>query len=579
MPMRLRVWRNNQFASWQPNIWDIVSLLLIFLLFILLARAALQMSAPYEVGQTLKISLDPHMLPHYAIRTVFRMAIGMACSLLFTFTIGTLAAKNRHAERFIIPSIDILQSIPVLGFLSISVVPFIALFPNSMMGPELAAIFAIFTAQAWNMALGFYQSLRTVPYELREASAMFHLSGWQQFWRVEVPFAMPSLIWNMMMSLSASWFFVTASEAITVNNQNILLPGIGSYIGMAIIQKNSHALVYAIFTMLIIILLYDQLLFRPLITWSEKFKAEQGEADTHSKSLLLWLMNKTRFLLRIGELIAIMNDAIVNFHATKRGILSKERPKDRGPSKALIVFWYLILSLFCIGVIAFLIQFIFKTVPVHEAWHVVVLGSFTALRIVVLIVLCSFIWVPIGVWIGMRPRVATIVQPIAQILAAFPANLLFPVVSMMIIKYTLNVNIWTSPLMILGTQWYILFNIIAGTSAIPKDLIHVAQNLELKRWLWWKRFVFPAIFPYFITGAITAAGGAWNTSIIAEVIHWGDHSLVASGLGAYITHVTNIGDFPRIALGISVMCVYVLLFNRIIWRPLYNLAEKRFQLD
>lgn len=580
MAMKLRVWRNNQFASWQPNIWDIVSLLLLFFIFILLTSGAMQMSAPYHVGQSLAISLEPSHLPSYALRTVLRMAIGMGASLIFTFTIGVLAAKNKHAERFIIPAIDILQSVPVLGFLSIVVVPFIWLFPNSLLGPEFAAIFAIFSAQAWNMTLGFYQSLRTVPHDIREASSMFRLSAWQQFWRVDVPFAMPSLIWNMMMSLSASWFFVTASEAITVNNQSILLPGIGSYIGVAISKQNTHALFYAIIAMLIIILLYDQLLFRPLIAWSEKFKAESKEEEYRSKSLLLTLLNRTRLLFHLAELFGILCDSIVNFRATRHGTVSEDdSANDKSTSSVLIVSWYALLTLFCVAIITFLIRFIFKTVPVHEALHVVLLGCYTSLRIILLIILCSLIWVPIGVWIGMRPRVAVVAQPIAQFLAAFPANLLFPVVSMFIIKYTLNVNLWTTPLMILGTQWYILFNVIAGTSVLPKDLIHVAQNLSLKRWLWWKRFILPGIFPYFITGAITAAGGAWNASIIAEFVSWGHHTLIASGLGAYITEVTRAGDFPRIALGIAVMCVYVLLFNRILWRPLYNLAEKRFQLD
>lgn len=580
MAMKLRVWRNNQFASWQPNVWDIVSLLLLFFIFILLASGAMQMSTPYHIGQALPISLNPSHLPSYAVRTVLRMAIGMMAALLFTFTIGTFAAKNKHAERFIIPAIDILQSVPVLGFLSITVVGFIWLFPNSLLGPEFAAIFAIFSAQAWNMTLGFYQSLRTVPHELREASSMFRLSGWQHFWRVDVPFAMPSLIWNMMMSLSASWFFVTAAEAITVNNQSIFLPGIGSYIGVAITQSNRHALIYAITTMLMIILLYDQLLFRPLITWSEKFKAEGNDAEYRSKSLLLNLLHRTRLLFHMGELIGILCDMIINFRAKKHGAISDETlGQSTQSSKVLIISWYSLLTIFCVSVVTFLIRFIFKTVSTHEVLHVFALGSYTSLRIIILIILCSFIWVPIGVWIGLRPRVAQIAQPIAQFLASFPANLLFPVVAMLIVKYALNINIWTTPLMILGTQWYILFNVIAGTTALPKDLLHVSKNLSLKRWLWWKRFILPGIFPYFITGAITAAGGAWNASIIAEFVSWGQHTLIASGLGAYITQVTRTGDFPRIALGISVMCVYVLLFNRIIWRPLYNLAEKRFQLD
>jgi len=578
--MKLRVWRNNQFTAFQPNIWDIIALILILSLLVLLAWSTLQVTAPYKIGESLPIHLSAKYLPYYAIRTVFRMAIGLLISLVFTFTVGTLAAKNKHLERFIIPTIDILQSMPILGFLSISVIPFITLFPNSLLGPECACIFAIFTSQAWNMTLGFYQSLKTLPYDLREASSMFQLSAWQRFWRIDVPFAMPSLIWNMMMSLSASWFFVVASEAITVNNQKILLPGIGSYIATAITHMDKTAIVYAIITMLIVILLYDQILFRPLIQWSEKFKSESAEGAYTPKSLFTALLHRTRLLHHFGNVIEIVADAIVNFALFTKATKPKPASTLKAKSTTFLVFlWYGLIALFSLIILWFLIRFISRTVTLHEALHVVLLGSYTSLKIIILIILCSFIWVPIGVWIGLRPRVAAIAQPIAQFLAAFPANLLFPIVVILIIKYQLNVNIWTTPLMILGTQWYILFNIIAGTTALPKDLIQVAQNFSVKNWLWWRRFILPGIFPYFITGAITAAGGAWNASIIAEFVNWGHTTLIAKGLGAYITQVTQTGDFPRIALGIGVMCLYVLLFNRLIWQPLYNLAEKRFQLD
>lgn len=578
--MKLRIWRNNQLAAWQPNVWDVVVLLIVVSILVMLAHGASQMSTPYHLGDSLPISLAPKNLPDYALRTTLRMFIALAASLLFTFVIGSLAAKNKHAERVIIPIIDILQSIPVLGYLSITMVAFIALFPNSLLGPECAAILAIFTGQAWNMFLGFYQCLKNVPHELREASAMFQLSGWQKFWRIEVPFAMPSLIWNTMMSMSASWFFITASEAISVNNQNIMLPGIGSYIGVAISQMNKTAVIYAIITMLIVILLYDQLLFRPLIVWSEKFKAEENEGKYRAGSLVTSLLQRTRLFHYAGQFIAILADGFINYRANKKKLQLKTTPQKRTKLDIIFMYsWYIIIWLSCLITTIFLAQFIFKTISMHETLHVIVLGCYTTIRIAILIILCALIWVPVGVWIGLRPRVAQIAQPIAQFFAAFPANLLFPIVVLIILKYKLNVEIWTSPLIVLGAQWYILFNVIAGTTALPKELLQVAQNFGLKKWLWWKRFILPGIFPYLVTGAITAAGGAWNATIIAEIVHWGNITLKASGLGAYITEVTAKGDFPRVALGIAMMCVFVLVLNRLIWRPLYRLAEERFQLD
>jgi len=577
--MKLRIWRNNQLAAWKPNVWDVVVLLLVFAILVLLAHGAGQMATPYRLGDRLPISLSTKYLPAYALRTTLRMFIALFASLLFTFLLGSLAAKNKHAERIIIPIIDILQSIPVLAYLSITVVVFIALFPNSLLGPECAAIFAIFTGQAWNMFLGFYQCLKNVPHDLREASAMFQLSAWQKFWRVEVPFAMPSLIWNTMMSMSASWFFITASEAIAVNNQNILLPGIGSYIGVAIMHMNKAAIGYAILTMLIIILLYDQLLFRPLIVWSEKFKAEENEGKQKPGSLIISLLRRTRLFYYVGQVFSIFADGVINYRAGKKlAKIKLARPKKSKLTPIIIYAWYIIVLFSCLAITTFLIRYIFKTLTLHETLYVMKLGCYTTIRIVILLSLCMVVWVPVGVWIGLRPRVAQIAQPIAQFFAAFPANLLFPIVVIIIFKYKLNVNIWTSPLIILGSQWYILFNVIAGTTALPKELMQVATNFGLKKWLWWKRFILPGIFPYLVTGAITATGGAWNATIIAEIVHWGSTTLKASGLGAYIAEVTATGDFPRVALGIAMMCIFVLIFNHLVWRPLYKLAEERFQI-
>lgn len=560
-----------------PNYWDIIALFLVLGVITLLAWDARQMASPYHLGQPTPISLDPHYLPGYAMRTVMRMLIALFFSLLFTFIFATWAAKSRRAARIIIPFIDILQSVPILGFLSITIVGFISLFPGSLLGPECAAIFVIFTSQAWNMALGFYQTVRAVPAELNEAAKMFHLSAWQRFWRIDVPFSLPSLLWNTMVSMSAGWFFVVASEAISVSNQQILLPGIGSYITVAIKAADMPAIGYAILTMFIVILIYDQLLFRPLVAWAEKFKAELVTQEAHEvRSWVADLFNRTRFLRYLGMHLARAFDLFVNIRFLRTQPISFSTARSARSEKYWGWLWNGLTGILILSALIFLSYYIFANVPLSAVWQVFVLGLITALRVFILIILCSLVWVPIGVWIGSRPNVAYYAQPLAQFLAAFPANLLYPLVVILIVTYHLNVNIWVTPLMILGSQWYVLFNVIAGTSMIPKDILQAVDNFGVNRFLRWKRLILPAIFPYYITGAITAAGGAWNASIVAEVVSWGNTTLVATGLGAYISECTTRGDFSHIALSISMMCVLVLMFNRIVWRPLYALAETRY---
>jgi NitT/TauT family transport system permease protein len=563
-----------------PNYWDIIALCLALGVITLLAWNARQMTVPYHLGQATPISLDPRYLPGYALRTVLRMLLAMIMSLLFTFVFATWAAKSKRAARIIIPLIDILQSVPVLGFLSIAVVGFIALFPNSMLGPECAAIFVIFTSQAWNMALGFYQTVRSVPEDLKEAANMFHLSAWQRFWRIDVPFSMPGLLWNMMMSMSAGWFFVVASEAVSVANQQILLPGIGSYIATAIAVADVHAIWYAISAMFIVILIYDQLLFRPLIAWADKFKSEQVAQEKEVQSWVIDIFNRTRLLRYLGTRAAHLFDAFVNIaiFRSRPHTYSQLESKQRFENIMVWVFNFILFAAL-LGMVWVLGDFLIKMVPFSAVKQVFVLGLITGLRVLVCIIIVSVVWVPVGVWIGLHSDVAKYVQPLAQFLAAFPANLLYPLFVVLIIRHHLNVNIWVTPLMILGSQWYVLFNVIAGASVIPKDLLQVADNLGMSYWLRWRRLLLPGIFPYYITGAITAVGGAWNASIVAEVVSWGDKKLVATGLGAYISEYTAAGDFLHIALGIGMMCILVLFFNRLIWRPLYVLAEERFQLN
>lgn len=562
-----------------PNYWDLLALLIVLSVIAFFAWTAKQMATPYQLGQAIPISLEPSALPFYAARTVVRMLIALMVSLLFTFTFATWAAKSERAEKIIIPLIDILQAVPILGFLSVAVTAFIGLFPGSLLGPECAAIFAIFTSQAWNMALGFYQTVRSVPNEVREAARLFHLSAWQRFWRIDVPYSMPSLLWNTMASMSAGWFFVVASEALTVSNQQILLPGIGSYIAVAIQAADLAAIGYAVLTMFIVILIYDQLLFRPLVAWSEKFKTEQLASEKYQESWVINLFRRTRLMRDIGRRLALCFDAFVNVKwlaRTKPGITTQESGCE---NKMIGLLWNIFIAAITLLSLGFILQFIITNISLREVGHVFLLGLVTGVRVVVLILLCSLIWVPFGVWVGLRPRAANIMQPIAQLLAAFPANLLYPFIVVLIVRYHLSPNVWLTPLMILGAQWYILFNVIAGASMLPKDLLQAADNLNVFGWLRWSKLLLPAIFPFYVTGAITAAGGAWNASIVAEVASWGDEKLVATGLGAYITEYTAQGNFPRIALGIGMMCLFVLVINRLVWRPLYTYAVSRFSLE
>jgi NitT/TauT family transport system permease protein len=561
----------------RPNFWDLVALPMVLGAIALIAWGGMAMSARYHVGEVLAISLDPRRLPEYALRTVLRMVCALVASLVFSLVYAAVAAKSRQGEKVMIPILDILQSVPILGFLSITVTGFIALFPGRLLGVECAAIFAIFTSQAWNMTFSVYQSLRTVPSELIEAARMYHLSPWKRFWRLEVPHAIPSLVWNMMMSVSGGWFFVVASEAITVAGQTIMLPGIGSYIATAINQRDLAAIGYAVLVMFVVILLYDQLLFRPLLAWSRKFRADPLADEDNVRPWFFIVLQRARLfdLVQAGvlEINRIIDDTLTV-------LARRRRPSvERRPRPEFDFLFNIALLGLAAAAAVWLITFIRQTVDLDEIGWVFVLGLATAARVLILIGVASLIWVPIGVTIGLRPHLADRIQPIVQFLAAFPANLFFPVAVVLILRFQLNPEIWLSPLMILGTQWYILFNVIVGTAALPQELQRAAQNLGVRRWLWWRRVILPAIFPAYVTGAVTAAGGSWNASIVSEVVQWGDTTLTATGIGAYIARTTADGDSARIALGIGVLCLYVLAFNRLLWRRLYDLAAERLRLD
>jgi NitT/TauT family transport system permease protein len=561
----------------RPNIWDIVALILVIGAMVLIAYGGEQTTLPLSALDASPVSLDPVHLPFYALRTTMRMLLAIVCSIIFTLIYATLAAKSRRAEMVLIPLLDILQSVPILGFLTFTVTFFLNLFPGQVFGAELACVFAIFTSQAWNMTFSMYQSIRNVPKDLDEAAQSFHLTVWQRFWRLDVPFAMPGLIWNAMMSMSGGWFFVVASEAITVGNTTITLPGIGSYVALAIQRSDLPAIGYAILTMLLVIIIYDQFLFRPLVAWADKFRFEQTASGEAPTSWMLDLFRRTRALRAATLPFAALNRSVSNLHFKVPGFL--QMPANAASrSRVVDALWLAVVTAATCYAGWRAYQFMSATLRPSDVAAAAGYGLVTLARVIVLISLATLIWVPIGVWIGLRPKLAERVQPLAQFLAAFPANLAFPVFVVIIVRYGLDPNIWLSPLMILGTQWYILFNVIAGASAFPSDLREAAGSFHLKGWRWWIKIILPGIFPYYITGAITASGGSWNASIVAEVASWGDTHLTAAGLGAYIANATEAGDFPRVVLGIVVMCILVTLFNRLLWRPLYAFGERRLRL-
>ena len=561
-----------------PNPWDIVAFTMIVGIFIAVAQGARGMTAPLPPDAA-SVTLDYFSLPYYALRTTLRMFAALAASFLFTFIYATLAAKSRRAEMVLIPILDVLQSVPVLGFLSFTVTFFLGLFPGSTLGAECAAIFAIFTSQVWNMAFSFYQSLRTVPRDLEEVALGFRLSTWQRFWCLEAPFAVPGLLWNTMMSMSGGWFFVVASEAISVGDTTIKLPGIGSYLALAIEQRRIDAVAAAVAAMFIVILLYDQLLFRPIIAWAGKFRVELSASQTTEDSWVLRIFQRTRWLRTIADVIGHTFMRFVYWRLPLAWGTSRKRIDKRRLSRVLDVAWFALIGLATAWSAWKIHAFATAELSRSDLLQAAGLTLLTMTRVIVLLALATVIWVPVGVWIGLRPRIAERVQPLAQFLAAFPANVIFPIVVVAILHLGLNPDIWLSALIILGTQWYIVFNVIAGASAFPNDLKEAASTFGAKGWLWWRSVILPGVFPYYVTGALTASGGSWNASIVAEYVKWGDDKVVAHGIGAYIAQATEVGDYPRIVLGVAVMSVFVILFNRLLWRPLFGYAERRLRLS
>jgi NitT/TauT family transport system permease protein len=529
----------------------------------------------------LQIDSSQSQIPYYAGRTLLRMWIAFSFSLFFAIATGYLAAKSKTARTFILPSLDVLQSVPVLGFLSATVAGFMALFPGSLMGVECAAIFAIFTGQVWNMAFGFYHSMVTIPTDMQEAASTYGLSPWQRFKTVELPASAHSLIWNSMMSFGGGWFFVAQSEAISVMNKDIKLPGLGSYMAAAISKGDNSAALWAVVVMVVLIMASDQLVWRPLLAWADKFKIELTESAAPATS---WVYNLLRgayvFTWFDEKVLQPITDALskVSLPVPVRAARLRKRHKRLlwRAIGVLIGLW--VASEVLSGLYA-AVQVLHGALSIELVLHVIWLGFLTLLRVAAMTVLATLIWTPIGVWIGFQPKVARFAQPLAQIGASFPVNMTFPIVVGFFVAAHISMN-WGSILLIaMGTQWYILFNVIAGAMAIPNDLKEASRVYGLRNWNLWKTMILPAIFPFWVTGACTAAGGAWNASIVAELATWGDTTLKADGLGAYIADVTKSGDTPMIILSIAVMSLFVVLMNKFLWRKLYAFAERRFRLD
>lgn len=524
------------------------------------------------------VSTDPSELPYYAGRSLLRMFAALALSVVFTFVYATAAARLRRGEKILLPTLDILQSVPVLGFLSVTITGFIALFPGSELGLECASIFAIFTSQAWNMTFAFYHSLVSQPRDLDEVSRLLRLSRWQRFWRVDVPSGMIPLVWNGMMSFGGGWFFLTASEAVSVNNQSYALPGIGSYVAASSDEGDLGKVLLAIVAMIIMVVAVNVLFWRPLTAWSERFRIEQSEAAEAPRSLILDLLRRSRIPALLGRvfgwLVHPLDRAMAVFGLAERPLRTSPIRRRVGD----VVFAVVVLALIAYGLVR-AVAFIADTAGFSEVGHALLLGLITFARVLVLVASATLVWVPVGVWIGLTPKVSRLAQPVVQVLASFPANFLFPLITAVLVATGISLDWGGVLLMSLGAQWYILFNVIAGASAIPHDLREAAANLQLPRKIWWRRLVLPAIFPSYITGGITAAGGAWNASIVAEIVSYNGLTLTATGLGAYIKDATSTGDAGRILIGVAVMSVYVVGLNRLLWRRLYALAERRFSLS
>lgn len=558
---------------------DVLVLLAVAVIFWLIVRLSHGITEPFDrVTAPSTVSTDPANLPYYAARSLLRMFVALAASTIFTFVYATAAARLRRAEKIMLPTLDVLQSVPVLGFLSITLSVWLMLFPGTALGVECAAIFAIFTSQVWNMTFAFYQSLITQPRDLDEAARLLRLTKWQRFWKLDVPNGTMPLVWNGMMSFGGGWFFLIASEVITVNNHVYALPGIGSYVAAASANQQIGRLLLAIVVMIVMVVGVNFLFWRPLTAWAERFRAGDTVTVDQQRSVVLDLLRRSVVPAVVGRALRPVGAGL---DRVTRPLGRADRPLRVNQVRRRagdIAFAVIVTGLIVLGLVRML-TYIDDNTGLDQFVVAAGLGLATFARVVVVLVVGTVVWVPIGVWIGLSPKVTRFAQPVVQVLASFPANLLFPFLTLLLIHTGVSLNLGGIVLMALGAQWYILFNVIAGAAAIPNDLREAAVNLRLNRFHRWRYLYGPAIFASWVTGGITAAGGAWNASIVAEVVSYGSHTLTATGLGAYIAQSTAQGDFARTLVGVTVMSIFVVGLNRLFWRRLYDFAERRFSLS
>ncbi len=525
------------------------------------------------------ISLSFTALPWYALLSVGRMFIAYLLSLAFTLAYGYVAARNRTAEKVMMPLLDVLQSIPILSFLPVVLLSLTVILPQNI-AAELAAVVLIFTSQAWNMTYSFFQSVSTVPHELREAAAIFRLGSWLRFRKLELPFSALGLVWNSMMSWAGGWFFLMASEIFSVGSRDFRLPGIGAYLQTAASAGNVHAVIAGVAALILTIVLLDQLLWRPILCWAEKFKIEMVAGETTPQSAVRDLLSRSWIITRFKSGIATPWMEWIDSHVTREGTAGAEPLSEAGGSKTSRLLWLLgamagIIGLFGIYQIVLMLRILRS-----EDWITIGLGTLATLLRVGAALIIALAWtVPLGVAIGTNRRMAGILQPIVQVAASIPATALFPVIVMILVRMPGGLNIAAVTLMLLGTQWYLLFNVIAGTAAIPQDLRDTTALLGLSSRDRWRNLILPSLFPYLITGAITACGGAWNASIVAEHAQFGGRTIATPGIGSLIARATGSGNYPLLLASTLALILTVVTINRLFWRRLYKIAEKKYRME
>jgi NitT/TauT family transport system permease protein len=524
-----------------------------------------------------EISHSPLALAGYAGYSLLRITIAYVLSLAFTLVYGYVAAYNPRAERFMIPLLDVLQSIPVLSFLPGMMLAMVALFPGRQLGVEAGAILLIFTGQVWNMAFSFYASLKSIPKEMHEAAKVYRFSWWQRFIEIELPFAAIGLVWNSMMSVAGGWFFLMACEMFVLGSRDFRLPGLGSFLQTAASAGDTRSILWGVATMIAIIVLLDQFIWRPVIAWAEKFKVEQVESSDAPRSWVLDLIRHSRSLAQIRKKTVRPLSERLMLHFSRVRPTEEAGPRSAWKTWLMRALAVVLLAGMSYGVVR--VVMILTGLQKAELQEAAIGLGATFLRVNLTLLLGALWTIPAGVAIGFNPRLARIAQPLAQIAASVPATALFPVVLLLLIRVGGGLGIGSIVLLLLGTQWYILFNVIAGAIAIPTDLKECCSVFRLHGIERWKKLILPGIFPYLVTGMVTASGGAWNASIVAEYFHFKGHIYTTVGLGATISQATDAGNFDLLLAATMMMAATVVTINRLVWRKLYALAETRYRLE